>query len=191
MKKIKSLLIPLAFTAFLFVGCSDDDDDNSSNEVNFFDTFLALTQFNENVEEVFDDGDYEFGLYFRVAVNGDMERISLRLPEARNDVRVTVWNVDTQTVIRTELIDVQAGVKKTADINDIDLTAGTQYAITMNSDTYYYWYADDGQIPTYPITAGNIIIDSYRFVSGAEQVLPEQIATDYYAGDLGFTFEAD
>lgn len=191
MEKIKSLLFPLAFTAFLFVGCSDDDDDNSPSEVNFLNTYLALTQFNENSDEVFDDGPYEFGLYFRVAVDGDMERISLRLPEDRDDVRVTVWNVDTQTVMRTEMIDVEAGLTKTVNIDDIDLTTGTQYAITMNGDSYYYRYADDDQIPTYPITAGNVIIDSYRYIFGAEQVLPEQIATDYYAGDLGFTFDPD
>ena len=191
MKNLKSILYPAALLAiFSFASC-DSDDDNDNNGSNFLSSYLSQTGFDEANESVVDDGPYEFGVLFHVTADGNMETIRVKIPQTTSDLRITVWNVDTATPIRTETVDVTADESKTLNIDDLALTANTDYAITMNADSYYYHDQEDGGVANYPITVGDVVIDGYAFASGTDQLLPLNMATDYYAGDLSFTFDAD
>ena len=61
--------------------------------------------------------------------------------------------------------------------------------ITFNSNDWYKRSKNDDSEATYPITAGNIKIDGYSWISGTSQAFPTNNSNNYYAGDLSFVFQ--
>jgi len=61
--------------------------------------------------------------------------------------------------------------------------------ITMNSDDWYRRSKINNESIVYPLTVGNIEINSYGYFNGDEQTYPNNFQTNYYAGDLAFDFE--
>lgn len=184
------LLVVMSLT----VACSSDDDSGPTtptfNEENFMSGYLVASGFDEETDPFIDSGSYEFGLEFSPTVTGKITALTVALPGANPSLRVTLWNKETISIIKTEIVNVEtADVFYTFDIVDIILEKDKEYAITMNSNHWYDREKTDGTATTYPISVGNIQINAYKWIGGDTQTYPTILSTTYYAGDLSFIFQ--
>ncbi len=190
MKKLK-LILPAIFMTVLF-SCSSDDNGSGGTTADFLDRYLSQTGFDQNTDQILDSEAYEFGVPFHVTADGKMTKIAVKTPAVNPDLRVTVWNAATQTILRTEHFNVTAaGQSKTFDIDDLQLSAGTPYLITMNSTAYYKHYRTDGANAAYPVAIGDVVIEGYGYIEATAQSFPVVFDNSDYAGDLSFAFRAD
>lgn len=135
-------------------------------------------------------GDYEFGLVFSPNVTGKINAVTVQIPDANANLRVTIWDFDTQAVLRTEMLNVSAAnTLITKTITELALVKDKKYLISMNSNDYYYKEKPGGASTTYPIVAGNIKFTGYQWKSGSTQTFPTTVDATYYAGDLSFVFQ--
>lgn len=152
--------------------------------------FLAATGFDQQTVSVINSGDYEFGFSFIPAVNGKITAITVKNPDIRMGLRVTIWDKVAGTILRTETLDVPtADVEVTKEITPLDLVKDKEYFITYNSDDWYNRTKTDGSAVVYPFTIGDIKIMSYAFANGDTQTMPTEVRTTYYAGDCSFKFQ--
>jgi uncharacterized protein DUF4082 len=187
----KKITIPaMAALAFLAFSCSDDDGKSQQNPLK---SYLAATGFDEEVTEAVDDGDYEFGYAFTPDVDGDLEAVVVKIPDVNNALRVTIWDAEDGSILRTITVDAAtAGKQYTKKLDDdLDLFAGHEYMITMNSNDWYNYERTDGSDATYPVEAGDFMVTGYGYVGGTTQTFPGIGTTSYYAGDVSFKFEKD
>lgn len=182
---LSSLLFVLAASSLL--SCSDDDQ--TFPEENPLQEYLTEAGFTEVFSTV-DDGDYEFGITFVPKEKGNITQVVVKLPDDQTDLRVTIWDAENQTVLKTITIPtVTADTEMSQSITPLTLEKDHEYMITFNSDDYYIHERPDGMDITYPITAGNISITGYGYSEGFDQVFPSGFYDDYYAGDLSFVFQ--
>lgn len=135
-------------------------------------------------------GSYEFGLVFSPNVSGKINAVTVQIPDANANLRVTIWDFDTQTVLRTEVVNVTAAnTLITKTITELPLVKDKKYLISMNSNDYYYKEKPGGGSATYPIAAGNIKFTGYQWKSGGAQAFPTTVDATYFAGDLSFEFQ--
>ncbi len=190
MKKLilKSALI--IFVSATLLSCSKDDDGPNYQEENFLEGYLSSTDFNQKVTDYINSGSYEFGLEFTPLVNGVITSIRVELPDTNPSLKVTIWDKETGTVLKTEIVNVaSANTVYNFDIVDLALTKDKEYTITMNSNDWYKREKTDGINATYPITVGNIQINNYKWGSGNLQVYPGNTSSNYFAGDISFNFK--
>src|SRR5690606_26366497 len=192
MTKMKTTILKTLMLVFvvLITACSSDDDSGPNyTEENFLAGYLASSAFDESETNFINSGTYEFGLDFTPLVQGKITTFKVMLPDANPELRITIWNKQTNTVLRTEVVDVAtADTEFTFDIADLDLVKDNEYAITMSSDGWYNREKTDGSAITYPIISGNIQINAYKWLGVSTQTYPTTVSEDYYAGDLSFDF---
>jgi len=176
--------------------CKKDKDDNNNNSTptvtqqDPLSGYLSATGFNQAMSQTVNGYDYEFGIKFIPAVNGKMTAIVTKIPDVNANMKVTIWDAATMTILRTELVQVtSSGVDITKNITPLELTAGTEYMISMNSNDWYSHSRTDASDATYPVAVQDISITGYAFYSGADQVYPDTPISSYYAGDLSFKFQ--
>lgn len=189
MRAFKTIITLLIIT--LSAACSSDDDKDNTPKFeteNPLAAYYTATGFT-TVSNFINSGDYEFGLVFTPTVKGKIEAITLKLPASNPSVRVTIWDFTTKTVLRSETVNVvTADVGVTKEISDLALEKDKKYMITMNSNDWYKKNKADNTNVTYPIVAGNITINEYRWLSGTAQTFPTNVSSSYNAGDLSFDF---
>jgi hypothetical protein len=184
-----TLLLCFALT---LTNCSKDDDPAPApidTSVNPLSAYLIATGFSEKTTEQINLSDYEFGLSFIPIVNGKITAVVVKSPDVNAALRVTIWNKTTATVLKTETINyATAGVEVTKAIDALNVTAGTEYFITFNSNDWYDRRRNNSTNATYPVLVGDISITSYSFKSGSAQAMPNSPQLGYYAGDISFKF---
>ncbi len=193
---MKNLIIKGALFALLFtgiIGCSKDDNDSQSPAVaaeeNPLQKYITESGFSTTTNFV-NSGNYEFGMRFKPTTNGTINKIFVKIPDAQTNVRVTIWDVTEGIIYRTEKIaSVTSGVEASKTISPLALVKDKEYMITYNTNDWYKRNKADNSAATYPITAGNISITGYGWISGTAQVYPTNFETTYYAGDLSFAFQ--
>ncbi|MBP9793407.1 MAG: DUF4082 domain-containing protein [Flavobacterium sp.] len=194
---MKKLILNAILLATLFTGsisCSNDDDSTTPAPVVFpeenpLQKYVTTTGFNTTTNFI-NSGNYEFGIRFKPTVNGKINKIFVKIPDAQTDVRVTIWDVSEGIIYRTEKIaSVTADVTASKSISPLSLKKDKEYMITYNTNDWYKRNKADNSAATYPITAGNISITGYGWVSGTGQTYPTNFETTYYAGDLSFAFQ--
>jgi hypothetical protein len=192
--KIKSLLLIFIIAlATSFISCSKSDK-NGSGEENVLEGYLAKTGFNQksDVAEFEPAGArVELGYGFIPRVKGKINSFSVKVPEASNNLKVTLWDLDTKQVIATETVTVEAGKELTKTINPITLTKDKEYGISINTSTAYGHAKNDGSITTYPFTVGNIEITGFAVaITGTDTPTLPNIKEDrFYIGDVSFKFQ--
>lgn len=185
------LLLLLAFTALISVSsCKDDDSDpivyESEDPLDKFNELAGFTVTSNFVNS----GQYEFGMVFSPEVKGKIIALKLKIPATNNNVRVTIWDYDTKTPIRTEMMtSTVANQQSVKTISEVILEKNKRYLISMNCDDWYRRIRPDNANANYPITVGNIKFYEYRWLSGAAQVFPSIVSQNYNAGDIDFSFQ--
>ena len=193
MKTLKTTFILMLLTIFA-TACSSDNDNDNDNTPKFatenpLAAYYTQTGFS-TVSNFVNSGDYEFGLVFTPTVKGKIKAITLKLPAADPSVRVTIWDYATKTVVRTETLNVAtADVQVSKEISELALEKDKKYLISMNSNNWYKKSKADNSNVVYPIVAGNISINEYRWLSGTAQTFPTNVSSSYNAGDLSFDFQ--
>ncbi len=182
------LLFLTVFVSLLF-GCSKDDDTPRFQEENFLAGYLDATGFDEQTATIIDGFDFERGVLFAPLVEGKITSINVKLPQTYGGLRITIWDRNAQTPIRTELVNYSnATTQMTFDIPDLPLIKDKEYIISMNVNDVYKRSRFGNTAVSYPFTSGNIQILSYRFMAGVNQTFPTDSAAKYYEGDLSFNF---
>ncbi|MBW1657308.1 DUF4082 domain-containing protein [Flavobacterium quisquiliarum] len=184
-------IFTIILTAALAISCSSDDKDKTPtyDTENPLAAYYTATGFS-TVSNFINSGDYEFGLAFTPTVKGKIKAITLKLPATNPSVRVTIWDYTSKAVLRSETLNVAtADVEVKKEISELILDKDKKYLITMNSNDWYKKNKADLTNVTYPITAGNIRIDEYRWISGTAQTFPTNVSSNYNAGDLSFDFQ--
>lgn len=183
----------LVILAFSLSNCSNSDDDPAptpDTSVNPLTAYLTATGFSENTTNVLNGGDYEFGLSFTPTVNGKITALVVKIPDVNPTLRMTIWNKTAGTVLKSETINyATADVEVTKAIDAVNVTAGTEYFVTFNSNDWYDRRRNNSSNATYPVTVGDISITGYSYKGGAAQALPNTPQLNYYAGDISFRFQ--
>lgn len=190
---LKNLLLLFALSTTVFtISCSKDDDEptpvvyHEEDPLNKYHELAGFTTTSNFVNA----GDYEFGLAFSPNVKGKINSLIVKLPASNANLRVTIWDYDAKTVLRTETINVSAAdVSVVKSISEMVLEKDKKYMITMNSNDWYKRSKSDNSNATYPITAGNIKVWEYRWIGSATQVFPTNVSQNYNGGDLSFNFQ--
>jgi hypothetical protein len=188
--KLKLLIF---VSIFALASCKKDktvtEPAKNYNEENPFDTFVAQSGFSVSAP-VTSGNIVESGLAFSPNVTGKMKAITVKIPNINSKLLITIWDYDTQNVIRSETINVSAAnTLTTKTISDFVLQKDKKYVISMNSNDYYHRNKPDNSSPVYPITAGNIKILEYRETTTLTQKFPASKYTSYFNGDLSFIFQ--
>jgi hypothetical protein len=128
------------------------------------------------------DSDFEFGFSFIPTVAGQINAIVARIPDANPTLRVTIWDFDTETVLKTVTLNVAAANSTaTLEITPLVLEKNKKYMITMNSNDYYERYKTDETDAIYPISAADINVTGYhwrdRFNSNISKLSSQTIIT--------------
>ncbi|MDN5477898.1 MAG: DUF4082 domain-containing protein [Chryseobacterium sp.] len=191
----KSLCIAMALNSvFLITSCSKNDDESIPQPIVYAEE-NPLAKYQENAgftmtTNFINSGNYEFGLVFSPNVKGKINAITLRLPDVNPDLKVTIWDYNAKTVLRTEMVNVSASnTLFTKVIAELALEKDKKYVITMNSNDWYKKTRPDNSNAVYPITAGNIKFLEYRWLSTSSQIFPTNISLNYNGGDLSFNFQ--
>lgn len=184
-----ALVVALAFS---LSNCSKDDDPApvANPEVNPLADYLIATGFNQATTNQVNLTNYEFGLSFIPQVNGRITALVAKIPDANAALRMTIWNKTTATVLKTVTINyATAGVEVTTAIDPVNVTSGTEYFVTFNSNDWYDRRRTNSTNATYPLLVGDVSITSYSFASGSAQIMPDSPQLSYYAGDISFKFQ--
>lgn len=178
----------------MITNCRKDDDEVVPAPIVYAEesplaTYITNSGFNSTANNV-NFGSYEFGLVFSPNVNGKIKALMAQIPDVNAGLRITIWDFDTQTILRTETINVTAAnTVITKSITELALVKDKKYLISMNSNDWYNRTKFGGGSTTYPITAGNIKFTGYLWKSGTTQTFPTNSDESYYAGDVNFTFQ--
>jgi hypothetical protein len=158
-------------------------------EESFSEGYLNQTGFLEVTTPGINSSDFEMGLEFKPTVNGKITSLLVKLPDARTNLRITIWDKATKLPLRTEIVNVAAAnTQYNFDINDFELQKDKEYAISMNSNDYYLRRKTSGASVVYPIAIGNITILGFGYGLGVAQTYLPRKDDGYYGGDCFFKF---
>lgn len=188
------LLCAMVFTiALTTISCSKDDSDPKATvypEENFLEGYLATTGYSQIHNALTNDIVYETGVVFSPNVTGKIKALTVKLPAVNASLRVTIWDATTQTVLKTETVNVSSAyITITKSISELALEKDKKYAITMNTGNYFNSRRTDYTAPSYPVISGNITIWGARMKSGTTQTFPNMGMGNFYYGDLSFVFQ--
>jgi hypothetical protein len=191
--KISILTITLFASSILFISCSKKDEPvpvaKVYQEENFLDTYLALTQFNQNTSNV-NTGSVEIGPEFTPLVTGKITSLKVKLPTVNTTLRITLWDKSAGTILKTETVNIAtANTLLTFDISDIGLIKNKSYILSVNSTNFYQRTKTNNSDAIYPVIAGNIRIDGIKGLAGTNQIIPSISFLNLYLGDFSFNFQ--
>jgi hypothetical protein len=182
----QSIFIVVLFTMVIF-SCRKKEP--VYTEESFAESYLKQTGFSELTVPQVNTGDYELGLEFKPNVNGKITSLLVKLPDVRTDLRITIWDKVTKSILRTEIVNVAAAnTQYDFDISDVELQKDKEYAISMNSNDYYIREKQSGSSVVYPVNIGNITILGFGYRAGIAQGYLTTKREDYYVGDCFFKF---
>lgn len=190
----------LSLTFFTLL-CSCKRDDNQTSETenitypeeSFFDGYMTTTGFSQHTTSSVNAALGEMGLFFTPTVNGKIAKIKIRLPQASNSLRVTIWNTNDGSVISSNNYIVSSGnTEYTFSVDNINLLKNGNYAITMLTNQVYYNSKSDNSATFYPVTIGHIAITAFKAdmaINTNVPSLPTSVFKDRYMGNLYFIFQ--
>ena len=143
-------------------------------------------------------GPWELGVVFSASVAGKLTQVGTRMPEP-GMYRVTVWDFDTQTVLRQKTVEQSSPDQLTlANVDALGLTPNKKYVISVNSQSggankKYFFAAKNGGGDWLPFTKGSTLVHSACYSKTAPAKFPNDVSSvksELY-GYPEFTFVAD
>ncbi|WP_203258720.1 DUF4082 domain-containing protein [Hyunsoonleella ulvae] len=131
---------------------------------------------------------YELGYEFKTFKNGKITALGVRIPD-NGEFRVTLWNSDTEEILVTQNVISTSGLISFEDIAPVQISSGTRYFISVNTNSYYI-FSNDGNI-IFPAETDDIIILSYGGIFGTAQALPTITSQTDYVGVVDVKFIPD
>lgn len=191
MKTLKIISLLLLITGLITCRKEDDNDNlKTYPEENPLALYLEKSGFNQKINSIINYLTHEIGYKFQPKVKGKINAVTFKIPDNAANVRVTVWDASTKTILRTVNIPaVAANTEVRTAIDPMTINPGTEYLITYSGNDYYLRQKTNGSNTVYPIDAGNITITGYHWRIGAAQIFPEEMDVYYYTGDLSIVFQ--
>ncbi|WP_124640914.1 DUF4082 domain-containing protein [Amniculibacterium aquaticum] len=193
---MKTTLFIYAFMVLGFLSSCRSDDPTPVPvvypEENSLSGLMTSTGFDQKNTDMGIVGTYfEYGMVFSPSYNGVLKSFVINIPKAESNVRITLWDTTTMTVVHSLTIASVAANTTTyaTPSGPIALAKDKKYTLTMNTYSYHYRERNDGASITYPIAVGSIVYHNYVWDSGSAQVYPASTANFYYAGDLSFIYQ--
>ncbi|MFD2725995.1 DUF4082 domain-containing protein [Hyunsoonleella rubra] len=187
MKPFKLFFIALVALT-LFSSCSKNDDDTQPVEAEPQFPMKTLLEIGpmELTDTVTDlDSFIELGYEFKAFKNGKITALGVRIPN-NGEFRVTLWNSVTEEILATQMVTSTSGLLSFEDIAPIHINSGTRYLVSVNTNSYYFFY-DSGEI-VFPAEADDFIITTCAYTYGADQNFPSVTVSDQYAGMVDIKF---
>jgi hypothetical protein len=131
----------------------------------------------------------EIGYQFKTTKNGVIKAFTAKTPANQTSLRITLWNVETETILATETVSLIDGIDLRKDITPIPITKGVEYAISFNTEDYYRYFKENSANITFPIQVGDISITKAGFSGGSQQRLLNTFPTDHFSGNVSFIFQ--
>lgn len=189
--------VVLIFVLLLTISsCRKDDDEEPIPPPIVYPVENPMATFMANLSDTtpttVNAASYEIGLVFTPKVKGNLNAIQVKLPTVNSALRVTLWDSSTNTMIITEIVDVNiANTVITKNISAYPLMKDKKYTITMNSASYYYYGAAAGPaLTSYPLTVGNVIFNHFIYSPATTPATyPATINPSEYAGELNIVFQ--
>ena len=186
-----ALVLILSITLF---NCNNDDDTTARTvyaEENPLNAFINQSGYNEITISKYNSlWVRELGFSFTPKVKGEINAITVKIPNTNPALRVTIWDFDNQTVLRTETINVAtADSDNTFPITPLALTKDKRYLISMNTVDWYERRRTDFSAAPYPFLIGNIEINSSHDILSTTQSFPNNFANISYFGNCSFVFQ--
>ena len=150
--------------------------------------FLSASGFNQKSTAV-NGTSGERSLSFILLVDGKMTAIRVKVPVARNGIRVLIWDKADAIVLRTEAISIPtANMETTKTIEAINLVKNKEYIICFSVNDFYVRERTDASNVTYPFTVGDIKITGYLQTPNSGN-MPNLKEVSFYSGDCSFKFQ--
>ncbi len=188
--KTQNIILGLVIFGLSLIGCSKHDDGIAHIEST--PEYPMKTLIEDGVMELINSKNspntFELGYKFKPFKNGKITALGIRVPD--NDVyRVSLWNVDTEELLKTVEITSSSGLLSFEDISPIQLESGTAYFVSVNTNDYYIF--NDGGHPIFPVETNNILVLGYGVYLGFNQTLPENYVKTSYLGMVDIKFVAN
>jgi hypothetical protein len=202
MKNAKQI-VALTLLVIFSIGCSGDDD-QSVNPIIIpavvvqgedpLPGFILARHYDYAKFTYIDDNNYyEMGYTFAPLVNGKINGLVIQIPNTANNLRVRIWDMATETAIRTELVDITHAYQKTIiAISPLALQRDKVYGISMNTKDYFFrnnaGMAGEPNID--PVVVGNISVSGAFIYMGSDDANKDfsQIVNGSF-GDCSIKFE--
>lgn len=144
-------------------------------------------------------GPWELGVVFSATAAGRLTQVGTRMPEP-GTYRVTVWDFDTQAVLRQKTVEQSSPNQLTlADVDALALTPTKKYVVSVNSQSggankkYFYAAKSGGESEWMPFTRGSVLVHNACYTKTAPAKFPndvKNVKSELY-GYPEFTFVAD
>lgn len=193
LRKNSFKLVLLLCLALPLGSCNSDDDKNEpvKETQDPLSGFLSAAGLTKSIDKI-NVYASEFGMAFIPTANGQITAITAKIPNSQSAMRITLWDKQTKTVLKTETIDVAAaGVESIKTVSGWMLEKNKEYMFTVNSKDWYSHTKSDGSAIIYPITVGDIKITNYGYANGTTQEMPTSMVSTYFGGDFSFKFQKD
>lgn len=190
--------IYFGIASLLLASCASDNDDAVQDAPmvavteNPLPGFLSQHHFDDNTITYIDDNNnYEMGFAFRPLVAGQINAVVLKVPQANSGIRVTIWDTETESALRTIYVPAPAAAFTTQTIDPLALEQGKEYMITMNANDYYFGILNFLPEPLeYPYVYGHISITGSAIdMSNSGQQMPAADMINATAGWCSFEFQ--
>lgn len=192
MKKIVCFLVVMSFTV---LSCSKEETPTVTptvpvnySEENSYYSFLSKVIPNATIDNVVLGIYMELGYEFSPITNGIITSVEIRIPGARGNTSIHIWDSETRNLLHTEVINVQTGgVIYKKNIAGVPLRANKKYIISMASDSWYRYVKSEGSKIPRPYTAGNIVVG--KDANATADSFPTTYSGDrYHDGGVCFNF---
>ncbi len=191
--KAQKLIWGLIFIGILFNSCSKDD------EIDVIEVEEATPQYpmksliesghmQVNYQKVNSPSTFEMGYKFKTFKNGKITALGLRIPN-NETYRVTLWNVETETILATAMVNSSSGLISFEDIEPITIASGTAYFVSVNTNDYYQFTNAGNDL--FPTEMGDVLISGYGSNFGTSQTLPTTFSETSYLGMVDIKFVAN
>lgn len=192
---VKSVLI-LLFSLLIITGCRKDDEPEQTvvyQEESPFQDFLSAIGYNTQSTKIDDDYSWSLGLNFTPLVKGKINGVKVKLPAANPQLKITIWNALTGTIIRTETVNVAAAnTQYTFTFSPLELQKDQPYIISFLSDDFFIYQKTTGQNGTFPVKVGNINIEKTSYALSSNlytPTFPDKSEGSAAYGDLDMIFQ--
>lgn len=170
--------------------CSDNKEDVKPSET----PISALVNEETDNPSVGNFGYFEGGHIFQPVVNGTINRLLCKLPQA-GSYRICLWDVSAKKILAQVVVQQTAAATLSgAEIPAVKVSASGTYAISMLRNNYYCYSYKAGPLFKYPVKKGNIRILSYVNSKSSENAAPlfsEEENTGNFCGYADFSFVPD
>ena len=105
---------------------------------------------------------WEYGFKFQSLVNGKLSKLGILVPDT-GIYKIRLYNLSTNQLLLEKLIESKLSSKENyISIPSIEITAGTDFGVSLVADVFFNVRNLNGQVFNFPITKGNISIRSFN-----------------------------